>query len=150
RAAGPASPDDEKQVREFAYDAGDLADSPKEYDELIAAADKKEPVVPAGLVLPYAGRAHMTQTEVQQLIKSVPPADQFNAKVWVINQRILRPAGAMRTLPWYEPRGPNPYLLVTNQAGTTWEKGHFWDWLLREQLPVLVEPLVKLLEPVIY
>ena len=39
---------------------------------------------------------------------------------------------------------------MTNQTSDTWEKGQFWDWLFREQLPVLAEPLVKLLSPVIY
>ena len=53
----------------------------------------------------------------------------------------------MRTLPWYEDRGPNPFLLVTGQAGLQWEQGHFWDWLLFKQLPVLIEPLVKFVQP---
>ncbi len=62
----------------------------------------------------------------------------------------LKRTGVMRTLPWYEDRGPNPYLLVTGQAGRQWEKGQFGDWLLTEQLPILVEPLVKLFLPVKY
>jgi hypothetical protein len=40
--------------------------------------------------------------------------------------------------------------MVTGQAGTPWEAGHFWDWLLTRQAPVLMEPLVKFLRPVVY
>jgi hypothetical protein len=58
--------------------------------------------------------------------------------------------GKMATAPWNEDRGPNPYLLATGQAGVPWEAGHFWDWLLRKQMPVLVEPLVKFFQPIVY
>src|SRR5262249_9788060 len=64
--------------------------------------------------------------------------------------RITKPYGALRTLPWFENRGPNPYLLMTGQAGVPWEAGHFWDWMLTYQGPVLIEPLVKFLRPVVY
>jgi hypothetical protein len=57
--------------------------------------------------------------------------------------------GRLRTLPWYEYRGKNPYLFVTDLLGapaTTWAAA------VREYLstvaPVLLEPLVKLLLPV--
>jgi hypothetical protein len=62
----------------------------------------------------------------------------------------LKPAARLATSPWQENRGPNPYLLITGQAGVPWESGHFWDWLLRDQLLVMIEPLVKLVLPVIY
>jgi hypothetical protein len=59
--------------------------------------------------------------------------------------------GKLATWPFKEERGPNPYLLVTGQAGEkTWEAGHFWDWLLRKQLPVMIEPLIKFFQPVVY
>jgi hypothetical protein len=58
--------------------------------------------------------------------------------------------GKLRTLPWFEDRGPNPYLLVTGQVQRPWETGHFWDWFLGTEIPVLIEPLAKFLEPVIY
>jgi hypothetical protein len=144
RAAATAFPNQEERAN-FAYDAGDLADSKAEYDALNAAAAKEEvPPIPGA---PSSGDT-MTRAQVQQFIKSAP--SERDAKVWVIQHKVLPPAGAMRTLPWDEDRGPNPYLLVTGQAGTQWEQGHFWDWLLRRQLPVLVEPLVKLFSPVVY
>jgi hypothetical protein len=137
--AAAGSPD-----KDSAYDAGDLADSLAQFKQLDAAG-KLETTIPGA---PPTGTT-MTRAEVQHFIKSapVPPSD---AKLWVIQNNIQAPAGAMRTLPWNENRGPNPFLLVTGQAGVQWEQGHFWDWLLRRQLPVLVEPLVKLFSPVIY
>jgi hypothetical protein len=60
------------------------------------------------------------------------------------------PAGQLSTWPWSENRGPNPFLLVTGQAGVQWEAGHFWDWFSRHQFPVMIEPLVKFVRPIIY
>jgi hypothetical protein len=60
-----------------------------------------------------------------------------------------KPYGKMRTLPWFEDRGANPYLLVKGQA-EAWERGRFWDWLVSKELPVLLEPLVKFLRPVTF
>src|SRR5437588_6082596 len=62
---------------------------------------------------------------------------------------VLRTLTSFRTAPWNEKRGPNPYLLVTGQEGRVWNQGHFFDWLLFEQVPVLIEPLVKILRPVV-
>ncbi len=62
----------------------------------------------------------------------------------------LKPAGTLSTWPWWEDRGPNPYLLVTGQAGVPWEAGHFWDWFLRDQVLVMIEPLVKFVRPIVY
>jgi len=130
--------------KDTAYDAGDLADSPAQYEQLRDAGGKPEVVIQG--MTGYG--AVLSRAEVQQFIKSQPST--LDAKVWLIQHRVQPPAGAMRNLPWNENRGPNPYLLVTGQAGTVWEQGHFWDWLLRHQLPVLVEPLVKLFSPVVY
>ncbi len=52
--------------------------------------------------------------------------------------------------PWFEDRGPNPYLMATGQLGKPWETGQFWDWLWLKEVPVLLEPIVKLLLPVRY
>jgi hypothetical protein len=57
--------------------------------------------------------------------------------------------GRMRTMPWDEDRGPNPYLLVTRQVEQPWEQGRFAEWFLTVEVPVLIEPLVKFLEPII-
>jgi hypothetical protein len=71
----------------------------------------------------------------------------------------FKPSGQIRTWPWGEYRGPNPYLMITGRAGELsgegvralpWEQGHFIDWLLGDEVPVLLEPLVKFLRPVLY
>jgi hypothetical protein len=61
-----------------------------------------------------------------------------------------KPGGTLSTWPWSEDRGPNPFLLVTGQSGVPWQPGHFWDWFLRHQLLVVLEPLVKLVRPMVY
>jgi hypothetical protein len=58
--------------------------------------------------------------------------------------------GTLSTWPWSENRGPNPFLLVTGQAGIPWESGHFWDWFFRFELLVVLEPVVKLVQPLVY
>jgi hypothetical protein len=78
-----------------------------------------------------------------------------NQKVW---------GGKLRTLPWYEDRGPNPYLLVTGKVDRPWETtktdgtapaekpaaaGQFVDWFISSEVPVLLEPFVKFLTPII-
>jgi hypothetical protein len=72
----------------------------------------------------------------------------------------IKPYGKLRTWPFFEDRGPNPYLLVTGQAGkpnpdgtrrrVPWSAGHFGEWLTTEQAPVLLEPLFKFLEPIVF
>jgi hypothetical protein len=68
--------------------------------------------------------------------------------------------GVLRTWPWFEDRGPNPFRMVLGQEGYLdadgvyhrgpWEPGHFWDWLLTKQVRVLLEPLAKFLTPVVF
>src|SRR5205807_6398168 len=75
---------------------------------------------------------------------------------WILLQEAAEPGkGTLNTWPWFEERGDNPYLLVTGRAvhgdrSIPWEKGGFWDWLITRQVPVLIEPLVKFLQPIIY
>ena len=70
-----------------------------------------------------------------------------------------KPHGTLRTLPWFEERGPNPYLVVSEAvkpAGPEqtrhlpWASGQFLSWFFSNQLPVLLEPLVKFLAPIGY
>jgi hypothetical protein len=69
-----------------------------------------------------------------------------------------KPYGRLRCMPWFEERGPNPYLLVTGQVKSAdgsvryvpWERGEFAKWLLSDEVPVLLEPLVKFFRPILY
>jgi hypothetical protein len=80
-------------------------------------------------------------------------------KILDLRQAKFKPYGRLRTMPWFEDRGPNPYLLVTGNVRSgedgdsryvPWERGHFMTWLLGDQLPVLLEPLVKFFRPIVY
>ncbi len=75
---------------------------------------------------------------------------QGRAAVYKARLDNLKPYATLSTMPWSEERGPNPYLLVTGQAGIPWEAGHFWDWFIKHQLLVVMEPLVKLVRPLVY
>ncbi len=68
---------------------------------------------------------------------------------------IYKPYGLLRTMPWFEDRGRNPYLLAKDYIalgelpvgdGT---RG-FTGWLLHDQVPVLLEPLFKFFRPIGY
>lgn len=65
-------------------------------------------------------------------------------------RRIAGPGGTYRTMPWFEERGRNPFLLArsTVSQGSV-ERRAAIDWFLASQAPVLVEPLLKFLSPII-
>lgn len=52
------------------------------------------------------------------------------------------PGGSLRYLPWFEDRGPNPFLLVAGESKTP------WSWY--GEAKVLLEPLVKFVKPVYF
>ncbi len=148
-------------------DAGDLADSPEQYDQINAflttPAGKKPDDSRGDALLDHIARRHkVTPSDIRELAEYLgAPADikdpevaaalrLARAKALVVSKRVTKPAGTLSTWPWLEDRGPNQFLMVTGQAGVPWEAGHFWDWLLTRQFPVLIEPLVKFLRPVLY
>jgi hypothetical protein len=87
-----------------------------------------------------------------------PISIELSGQTYVLNR--LKPYGKLRTWPWLEDRGPNPFLLVVGKAGhqdlsgtahyVPWERGGFIDWFFGNQVPVLLEPLVKFVRPVFY
>src|SRR6266849_460721 len=126
--------DDPKKVQ--VYEPADLADSLEEHEDLDKEYRKlKESWSATGF------------REASQ-IASDGNVSEKQAKLNKLG--LKKPSGRLRTWPWFEDRGPNPFLLVTNQAGVPWESGHFLDWLITKQIPVMIEPLVKLLLPVRY
>ncbi len=86
--------------------------------------------------------------------------DAVKAEIDAGRRTAEKPYGGMSTWPWFEHRGPNPYLLATGRAGAEtadgvartvpWERGQFLGWFATEQVPVLIEPLVKFMRPVVY
>src|SRR5579884_2233264 len=111
----------------------DLANSPEEYDAA------------KGLDAPG--------TNIPQAVKNLVDAGKLSdakGRVYIAKLGKYKPYGALSTWPWFENRGPNPYLLVTGQAGIPWEAGRFWDWFARDQLLVMIEPLVKFVQPIVF
>jgi hypothetical protein len=159
-AAGPADSTESEEPADLANTAG-------EYDLLKATVEQ-------GVVAAEAAKgknfedikasARTGQLKVsvtidgQKTDKAVP--ENIAAEAWKLLKPRRKPTGQLRTLPWYEDRGSNPFLLVTGKAGQVaedgtqrmvpWEKGHFLEWMLTEQVPVLLEPLVKMIRPVIF
>jgi hypothetical protein len=141
-----AGPDDPRRWT----DANDLAASPAQYDAIKKELDR----VPADVKRDIAeGKRPPLPLKVAYQEGEEGPSKEVEVVVRA------KPAGQLRQWPFYEDRGPNPYLLVTGQAGrsqdgaasyTPWASGHFWDWLLTKQFPVLIEPLVKFLRPGVY
>ncbi|QJW97936.1 hypothetical protein [Frigoriglobus tundricola] len=68
---------------------------------------------------------------------------------WQQLDSLAGPGGRLRTLPWYEYRGPNPFLFFTEALGGSAEdRRQAVSGFASGSVPVLVEPLVKLLLPV--
>jgi hypothetical protein len=118
------------------YDVLDLASSLEEYDNVTAALKKEENKQDIRLAL--AALRHDNKISAQK------------AQLYEARYGKYKRYAVLATWPWWEDRGPNPYLLVTGQAGIPWEAGRFWDWFLRDQLLVMIEPLVKFVQPIIY
>lgn len=73
-----------------------------------------------------------------------------DAAQWQQLNALAGPGGRLSTMPWYEYRGPNPYLMVsTILSGSAVDRqeelAKFWS----SSIPTLFEPLVKLLVPVV-
>ncbi len=69
---------------------------------------------------------------------------------WQTLDELAGPGGRLRSMPWNEYRGPNPYLLMTSLfSGDPVERSSSLSEFLTATIPVLIEPLVKLILPVI-
>lgn len=99
------------------------------------------------------------QNEIVEGKRKQPEDTRIALKVLRLEDaKWYKPAGYLSTWPWFEHRGPNPFLLATGLAATSLEAktdptgtgSTILGWLFTEQIPVLLEPLVKFLSPVIY
>jgi hypothetical protein len=87
------------------------------------------------------------------LFYNTRPAPTGEDKAYQLIARTAGPNGSLSTFPWFEDRGPNPFLLV-EKAVIARARGE----AAAEQVPlvqskqflVLIEPLVKFLSPVIF
>lgn len=87
--------------------------------------------------------------EIDKAVKAGTIPEKAGREAEQLLDRVKR-AGTLSTWPWSEDRGPNPFLLVTGQTGIPWEPGYFWEWFSRDQFLVMIEPLVKMVRPIVY
>ena len=105
-----------------------------------------------------------TLTEIEKQAEDAKEEDAVITRVALnyikVSGEKYKPSGWLATWPWFEDRGPNPYLMVTKAtaqqqdssgaAETPFGEGGLTGWFYNYQLPVLMEPLYKFLSPVIY
>lgn len=85
----------------------------------------------------------------RELADLAAPADAGSAGNDKTPARAPTPTGRLRALPWDEYRGPNPFLFVTNAiGGSASERSDSLSEFIHGSVPVLMEPLMKLLLPV--
>ncbi len=80
------------------------------------------------------------------------------AAMKVFNERLrnpkVKPSGKLCNWPWFEERGENPYLMVSGAIKSPRDslapRGKLVDWLLTEEAPVVLEPVVKFFLPIVY
>ncbi|MFO0877229.1 MAG: hypothetical protein U0840_07625 [Gemmataceae bacterium] len=133
--------------REARFELADIAETPEEYDNFAKALKDVSPG-------PDVVKAYLTEVERRASLGIMKPDEARRARARASQYALLgqyKPSGRLRVDPWSEDRGPNPFLLVTGQAGIPWlESGGFLDWFTRDQFPVMIEPLVKVVRPIIY
>jgi hypothetical protein len=142
-------------------DAGDLADNPDQYEilnrlltekpKLLSEVPESERQIIINNTEALSGKEKPRYT-VQRRVINGNEAFAINGegfdpgKEYVVREK---PYGRIRTWPFFEDRGPNPYLLVFGRANVPREEGVF-HWFVFNQVPVLVEPVVKFVLPIYY
>jgi hypothetical protein len=105
-------------------------------------------------------RGARTEDQIRQEAEQSDDQATLKALALLSHRPTLRPAGQFRTWPWFEYRGPNPYLLVSwgiKEAppgsplpAMRWARTGFLRWFFADEVPVLLEPLIKFLRPIVY
>lgn len=127
------------------YEVADIAETPDEYDLF-------ENLKPGpDLMQRYLEQLQKLGKEKGTGVLGTEEEARYRARAaQYLRLGMPKPYARLSVSPWTEDRGPNPYLLITGQAGIPWEAGGVWEWFTRDQFPVLVEPLVKLIRPIVY
>lgn len=137
-AAGNADSDE-------TIEAGDIANTRQEYEFLVKykSEQDKTKIEEAAQVL-YPDQPGSANVTVRQKRKALL------TNLEKVQREEKRKGGYLRTWPWSAERGPNPYLMVTGQTKRPWQAGHFGEWVISDRLPILLEPLYKLVAPIKY
>lgn len=135
------------------YDLGDVADSFEEYQSLVAlglSAAAADPAPKAREMAPtMAEQGKELASRFEKAVRENKVSGLTETRIEQIRAKLgkTKPHGVLSTMPWFEDRGSNPLLILMGKESRNLT---VQDWLLKEQGPVLVEPLVKLLKPVTY
>ena len=148
--------------KEEKYEPEDFAESEADLRILRAAVPEVRTRAARGQTLEdmLGGRLPLEVSDNEGNKVTVKASDELVKNAWILHADPIKPYGRMRTWPFYEDRGGNPYMLVTgrdvrfDEDGrkhiVPWEKGQFVEWLATRQAPVLLEPLIKMMRPVAY
>lgn len=125
----------------FWYKAPKEAD--QEYSKAVVQKDFE------GKTNPTTGQPY-TNTELEAAVAAEAKGRfERDFAQWQQLDAMAGEGGRFRTLPWYEYRGPNPFLFFTDTlSGTADQRRTAFLDFLSGSVPVLIEPLVKLLLPV--
>jgi len=98
---------------------------------------------------PQTGKPYTNEELEAAIAAEAQSRYQADFEQWKVLDSLAGPGGRLRTLPWYEYRGPNPFLLLTDLiGGTAADRTNAVSGFIYGSIPVLIEPLVKLLIPV--
>jgi hypothetical protein len=148
--------------QEFKYEPEDFADTEEDYEVIKNLVPKVRELAARGKLFEDVRASFQTPVAITIDGKTyeAPVTDKRVRNAWRLRNDPIKPYGRMRTLPFYEDRGANPFLLVMgrevrvddegNKHLAPWEKGQFLEWLTTKQAPVLLEPIIKMLRPVVY
>ena len=137
------------------YSVEDVAQTPEELDLLKAAG-----LLSASVSKTEPGSAKVEPEMIQQgrdLSETLERALRDGKLKGISEDRVAqiraflgkpKPAGRLNTWPWNENRGPNSLMLVSGTSSLN--SNRFLDWLIKDQGPVLIEPVLKMLRPVAY
>jgi hypothetical protein len=102
-----------------------------------------------GKINPATGKTYTSEELPEALKQEGDRRHKVAYEQWQVLDSLAGEGGRFRTLPWYEYRGPNPFLLFTEVlGGTAADRENTIRGFATGSMPVLVEPLVKLLLPV--
>jgi hypothetical protein len=85
---------------------------------------------------------------LQEFVATIKDMDRNSLKIAdeLINQPTYKRYGYLRSWPWSEYRGPNPYLVLTEPSF----RQEYISGFFATQVPVLLEPLNKFFAPILY
>src|SRR5262249_2432313 len=119
-------------------------------------ARKFEPIDFATNLAQFEALKEMVERAKGKTSDQIKAENPENDSALAVCRPATLPTARLRSWPFSEDRGPNPYLLAEGvlrkdaegHRSVPWARGAFLSWLISDQLPVLAEPLIKFLSPI--